>query len=117
MRTNLIPIITAGLVLIAAAPVFAQSHVPSADAPPSVKIVFADLDLNSREGAAAALRRIERAAVTVCGDEPDIRQLDRQAAFESCRREAVTGAVKSLDRPLVSRAAAAEPAPVMVATR
>jgi UrcA family protein len=75
------------------------------------------VDLASPEGVKMALARIEDAAGGVCGGRPDGRELDRVAMFKKCRAAAVDGAVKSLDRPLLSRLADGAPAPVVVAAR
>jgi UrcA family protein len=112
MRNPSILLLAASALLACAAPAFAQD-----DAAPSAKISLAGLDLSSRDGAGQALARIKAAAVTVCGDRPDLRQLDRQAPFERCRKAAVDNAVKTLDRPLLSQAASSDAPPLLMAAR
>jgi UrcA family protein len=80
------------------APVLAA---PAADGP-SVTVRVADLDLESPLGARAALRRIQRAAVVVCGGEPDSRALDRQAAFQACVRTATARTVAQSRSPTLA---------------
>ena len=59
------------------------------------KVRVADLNLESDAGARVALTRIHRAAVKVCGGEPEARLLERRAAYEGCVREAVDRTVAS----------------------
>ncbi len=99
--------------VVVAAPAFAQEG----DVLPSARVSRAGVDLASPEGAKMALARIEYAADDVCGGRPDSRALDRAPAFAKCRAAAVAGAVKSLDRPLLSRLAAGAPSPLVVAAR
>ncbi len=99
----------------AAAPALAQTS----DAPLSMTVRVAGLDLNSPQGAKEALRRIEDAAVAVCGAPSRITDLDSRAAYEPCRKSAVLGAVRALDRPALTQVAAAYAPvrPMMVAER
>ena len=52
-----------------------------------------------RPGVARAHRSRRR---TACGGAPDIRQLDRLASFEACRRSAVARAVAAVDLPMLT---------------
>jgi len=118
MRTSSILFLAISAAIAVSAPAFAQDPAFVQDGTSqSVKVSLAGLDLNSREGAAAALRRIDAAAASVCGDRPDAFDLPRWAQFERCRLTAVDGAVRTMNRPLLSLAAGSEPAPVMVASR
>lgn len=90
--------LAAAAALSCAAPVLAQTSDPV----PSVRVKYADLDLGARAGASVLLSRIEAAARTACGGAPDIRQLDRVARFEACRRSAVARAVAAVDSPLLT---------------
>lgn len=67
----------------------------------SVPVRVGDLDIRSEAGAQVALRRIQRAAVAICG-EADSRQLARQAMIDACVREAVNTTVASANSPALA---------------
>ena len=89
--------LAAAATLSCAAPALAQTS----DAVPSVLVKYGDLDTRSPAGAQVLLRRIEAAAKTACGGEPDVRQLSRWAGFEACRRSAVARAVVAIGSPML----------------
>jgi UrcA family protein len=68
----------------------------------SVRVRVADLDIQSRAGAQAALQRIRRAATVVCGGEPDGRALDRQPPFNACVRAAADETVAQSGSPALA---------------
>ena len=68
---------------------------------PSVAVRLSDLDLTSRAGAKAALRRIRDAAREVCGDESDVRLLGRQALYRACVQSAAERAAAASRSPLL----------------
>jgi UrcA family protein len=68
----------------------------------SVHVRVADLNLSSETDARVALRRITRAADTVCGDEAGTRDLQRRAAFDSCVRGVVDSTVASSRSPVLA---------------
>ncbi|MBS0409458.1 MAG: UrcA family protein [Proteobacteria bacterium] len=68
----------------------------------SVKVRVGDLDLNSREGARAALGRIHVAAQLICGPTPSPVQIERLSIYNACMKSDVDQAVASLDRPLLT---------------
>jgi UrcA family protein len=79
-------------------------------------VKYSDLDIGSRPGAQMLLRRIEAAADTACGGAPGIRQLDRWASFEACRRSAVARAVVAVESPMLT-AMARRGSPASLAAR
>ncbi|HEU4625181.1 MAG TPA: UrcA family protein [Steroidobacteraceae bacterium] len=93
------------------------SH-PAAAADPagearSIVVQFADLNLDTRAGAAHLLRRIRNAAERVCAN-PD-RSLEKRMQEKACIKFAISNAVATVDRPMVSqyviaRSGAQEPA-------
>jgi UrcA family protein len=87
------------------------------DHPPSVNVAYGDLNLQSQAGAKAMLSRLEGAATDVCGGEPDIHLLDRQAIYQRCRAEAVDRAVRTMDAPLVTAMAGQSGATIVLAGR
>lgn len=68
----------------------------------SVRVSLADLNLAGKPGAAVALRRIRKAAETICGDKPMVIELARVELYDDCARAAVGRAVASLDNPTVT---------------
>jgi len=64
---------------------------------------YGDLDLKTNQGADALYSRINMAATRVCEDEsePYVR-LTR--TYKECRQEAISGAVKEINNPLVTQA-------------
>lgn len=65
-------------------------------------VEYGDLDLGSVPGARAALQRIERAAVSICGSYRHIREPRVRAKFKNCVDETTSRAVKNLNAPVVS---------------
>jgi UrcA family protein len=104
--------LAAAATLTCAAPVLAQTS----DTAPSVAVKYRDLNIGSPAGARILLERIEAAASTACGGAPDIRQLDRWASFEACRKSAVARAVVAVDSPMLTAVAHRGP-PASLAAR
>jgi UrcA family protein len=72
----------------------------------SVRVSFADLDISHPAGAETLLTRIERAAVTVCGEEePGLPLLARDFAYRQCREDAVSQAVSRMNAPMLTAVA------------
>jgi UrcA family protein len=80
----------------------APAGTSSAPALTSVTVSVADLDLADRAGAKVALQRIHAAAKTVCGGEPDVREIERMALYEACIRTGANRAVAALGSPIVT---------------
>ena len=98
--------LAAAATLTCAAPVLAQTSLAqTSDTAPSVSVKYRDLNIGSPAGARKVLERIEAAAGTACGGAPDIRQLDRWASFEACRKSAVARAVVAVDSPMLTAVA------------
>ena len=68
----------------------------------SVKVSFADLNLNASAGAAALYRRIQRAARQVCSQNDGGHGLGRYADWKLCYDGAVSGAVEKVNSPLLT---------------
>ena len=99
-RHALTLLFAAGLGLAAAG---AASAAPDPNAETTtVHVRVADLNLSSDAGAGVALRRITRAASTICGDEPDARDMKRQAIFQACVRGVVDRAVADSGNPTLA---------------
>jgi UrcA family protein len=67
------------------------------------------LDLDSPAGATTFLHRLDAAVTRVCGPAPDIRDLERDAAFNACRAQAKAGAIARLNNAEVSAIAGVQP--------
>lgn len=72
----------------------------------SVRVKFADLDINHPAGAEGLLKRIERAAVTACGEEPDFHFGTEILVYQQCRTDAISRAVDQVHAPLLTAMAA-----------
>lgn len=72
-------------------------------------VSYADLDLSRPAGAETLLTRIQRAARTVCGGHPDIRDLTMSERYNACRLAAVENAIRSINNPLLTRLYEARP--------
>ena len=83
----------------------------------SAKVRLGDLDLNSNDGAQAAMARIQRTARDLCGPSPDIREFDSVRQFKQCVNQAVDQAVASLDMPMVTAASAHNERPIRLAVK
>jgi UrcA family protein len=79
--------------------VSATAHAASnADAAPSVRVTYSDLNVATEQGAQALYGRIVAAARQVCPDS-DIRNLAGLAAQRSCEAKAVAHAVQQVHSP------------------
>ena len=112
--------LSASLVTIAglsiAAPAAAQSD--DLDGVRSVHVEYGDLNLGSRAGAREMLMRIDAAARRVCGDNVDLRSLERRAQFQRCKTGTIARSVRALDAPLVTAMAGPNGAdPVVLSQR
>lgn len=88
-----------------------------ADPPVGVTVSYADLDISRPAGATALLSRLQAAAVQACGGAPDVRLLAQGAAFDRCRREAVTRAIAQVDSPTLNEMASRRPSGAQMANR
>ena len=71
-----------------------------ADAAPSVRVTYGDLNLASEQGNAALYARIVAAAREVCqADRVDIRDLGRYSLARSCKARAIAAAVQAVHSP------------------
>ncbi len=87
----------AGLMLLTAAPAFAQVETPAA-----VTVRADDLDLSTAQGAQRMLRRLERAADRVCGLSIANSFPSQRDEFRSCRAATIATSVNQLGAPEVS---------------
>jgi len=93
------------IVITLSAPAIALADAKSELKGKSVKVSFADLDLNKQEGAKTLYRRLQRASKQVCG----LRGLRKMGAVKQisetrqCYSEVLTGAVEKIDNRLVTQ--------------
>lgn len=83
-----------GLALVQAVPAAAQTVTRTDGVQETVSLK--GLDLNSPDGARAALARLQAAARRVCGPEPSFRDLERSQAFKACVDQTLNQAVAGL---------------------
>jgi UrcA family protein len=77
----------------------AQAAQP-ADAAPSVRVAYGDLNLDSEQGNSALYARIVSAARQVCRvGEVDIRELQALASAKACESHAIAQAVSDVHSP------------------
>ena len=65
-------------------------------------VPYDDLNLSRPAGAEVLLGRLHRAANSVCGGTPDIRDLGAQEYYRGCFDNAMKGAIAQIDSPLVA---------------
>jgi UrcA family protein len=80
---------------------------------------FADLDLSKLDGAAVLYSRLNQAAANVCS-QLDSKRLGMAAQYQSCVKQAISGAVTNVGRPMLSqyhesRSQGAKPAAIQLA--
>ncbi len=78
------------------------THADSVDQRPTVAVRFSDLNLDTRTGAETVFHRIQIAADAVCNEYAPRGTLLPSAAYQSCLREAVSAAVRTVDSPLLT---------------
>jgi UrcA family protein len=91
------------------------------EAPKSLTVQFADLDLSKDEGAAALFNRIKGAAKQVCSAQSSGMTLRDKQRHAACIEFALSNAVARVDRPelteyVISRNSTERKAPVKVAS-
>lgn len=74
---------------------------PVSDSAKQYVVRFADLDLSKMAGATALYDRLQRAARVVC-DPLESRDLAFATRYRACMDQAVSSAVASINRPLLS---------------
>ena len=105
----------AALALVAAAPAWAQPHPgsvtvhePSPLQPhhqmKSTAVQFADLNLQTQQGADAAIQRLRAAAKRVCAPRPHSREVRAMDDYQSCIKGAMQDGVTSINNPAVQAA-------------
>ncbi len=102
---------------VAALAIAAPAAAQTAEAPISVSVPYADLDIGHAAGAKVLFERIKTAAVRACGGEPDLRQLDQRSRFDQCRAETIGRTVTQLDAPMLTAVASHGVEPVSLASR
>jgi UrcA family protein len=78
------------------------TYADSGAQPPAAAVRFTDLNLDSRADVATLFRRIQNAAAEVCKQYDSYGSLVPSAAHQSCIRDAVSGAVRKVDSPLLT---------------
>ena len=102
MKTRLF---AAALTLAAFAAVAPTNASNVSDGVRSLDVTYSDLNLGSRAGAEALLRRIKAAASQVCGGGlrgSTMRDVRENRTYRVCVRTAIDGAVRQVNAPLVT---------------
>jgi UrcA family protein len=91
------------------------------EAPKSLTVQFADLDLSKSEGAATLFNRIKGAAMKVCSAHSGGTTLRGKQQHAACVEFALSNAIARVDRPeltdyVASRASSKTKAPIKVAS-
>jgi UrcA family protein len=69
---------------------------------PTIRVSYAELDINKPRGLEVLYSRIQRAAKTVCGVDDSRRELARGRHATACYQTAVEGAVNQINRPTLT---------------
>jgi UrcA family protein len=69
---------------------------------PKQVVKYADLNLNSLEGASILYRRIEQAAERVCGGPLDMRELSAAVRLSSCKVHSIERAVDAVNSTVLT---------------
>jgi UrcA family protein len=77
-------------------PALARAAQPDPDAAAQAKVSYADLDLSTAKGQAVLADRIHRAAKAVCGEEPDLRDMDQSLIYRRCMKQTEAQAFASI---------------------
>jgi UrcA family protein len=83
----------------------------------SIAIPYGDLDLSTRAGAHAALKRIQAAALEICGGRPDPKQLALNVAYSACQSDVVSRGVEAFNAPMVTALYNRKPGSMTTASR
>jgi UrcA family protein len=78
------------------------TYADSVDQPPTTAVRYADLNLDTRADVETLFRRIRFAAAEVCTPYERQGALLPSAAYQFCVRNAVSGAVRTVDAPLLT---------------
>jgi UrcA family protein len=87
-------------VCLAAVTVGARAN-EAVDTAPALTVHYADLNLNTRAGAAVLYKRIRLAAKQVCGDV-GVQPLVQAAPAKACVKRAVFESVHAVNKPLLT---------------
>lgn len=69
---------------------------------PTIKVSYAELDINKPRGLAVLYSRIEHAAKIVCGVDETRRELSRGRLAKACYSTAMDDAVRQINRPTLT---------------
>lgn len=68
-----------------------------------ITVSFSDLDISHTAGAKILLQRIETAARSVCGGSGDLRDLSAFRLAQTCMKDTVETAIRTVPSPLVAK--------------
>jgi UrcA family protein len=102
IKTGWLTLAFSGALFAGAAPLQADPATRPTPFTPSMKVRFADLNLNTEEGARVLYGRIRAAAQKVCGTRSSVWDARRWQAWTDCYRATVDDAVGRINRPTLS---------------
>jgi UrcA family protein len=91
-------LVTVAALTLISTPAFAQAVQTNDEGPRQSAVSYADLNLNTQGGHDVLVARIHRAAESVCGPEPDSRDLKRLGPYRQCMKQSVGEAVTAIPR-------------------
>lgn len=95
----------------------AQTAWTAADGIRQTSVRYDDLDLSSPAGVAALKVRVDRAARTVCGPEPGIRELRWSGEFRDCVSRATGSAGRATVEAMLTARRGVQAAPLGAETK
>ena len=99
---SLVGLVGAGMIAAAVGPGASSAFAASPDAPVSIKVSIADLNMASEAGARTALRRLQYAADEACGGDIADQTLGEQMQFRTCAKQALQRAVEAINQPALT---------------
>lgn len=69
---------------------------------PTMRVSYAELDINKPRGLQVLYSRIQHAAKVVCGVEHSPKQLSRHRQATACYNDAIDDAVRQINRPTLT---------------
>jgi UrcA family protein len=102
IQRTLLAFVLAGSLIATAAPTRAEVAAKRRSLDMSITVRFADLNLNTREGARIAYGRIQGAAEKVCGPRLSVWDGRRARSWKRCYRATVDDVIARIDVPTLT---------------
>jgi UrcA family protein len=102
IKTGLLALSLFGLLVVGSSQARANSTTRAVPPGTSITVRFADLNIDSADGAWVLYSRIRGAAETVCGVRTSAWEGDREWVWRECYRATVDEAVRRINRPMLT---------------